>query len=256
MKKLTLILALTLPGLSAAEDEWVAVGQGPAAQPASADTSSSSSFVSENAFPAPTPNASLQTELLTMVETMQQEIAELRGIVEEQNHLIEQLKKLQQQRYMEMDRRLSTILDTESKPAQPNAEADAKIAAEPPEQIYRQAMAFIKKKEFTQALQKLDLFNQAYPDHKLAGNALYWSGEVQLAQKNYDVAITQFKAVLEQHPEHNKAADCHYKLAVAFDRKGDTVKAKELLQQVINDYPESQSINRLAKRYLERLSAP
>ena len=257
MKKLALTLALVLPGISVAEDEWVAVGQGPAAQPATAPVTSSDSFDSESAFPAPAQNTSLQAELLSMVETMQQEIAELRGVVEEQNHQIEQLKKLQQQRYIEMDRRLSTILDNnKAEPGLVNAESGAEVTTEPPEQIYRQAMAFIKKKEFANALQKLDSFIQVYPQHKLAGNALYWSGEVQLAQKNYDVAISRFKAVMEKHPEHNKIADSHYKLAVAFDRKGDTAQAKVLLQQVVEQYPDAQSINRLATRYLERLAAP
>lgn len=258
MKKLTLTLALILPGLCAAEDEWVAVGQGPAAQPVTSTSTSSvaTSFDAENAPAISNQSPSLQAELLSMVETMQQEIAELRGVVEEQNHQIEQLKKLQQQRYIEMDRRLSSLLDDQAASVSDAKPGEVATTTESPEQVYRQAMAHIKQKEFPQALQQLDLFAQVYPQHKLAGNALYWSGEVQLAQKNFDVAIQQFKAVMTEHPDHNKVADSHYKLAVAYDRKGDSAQAKVLLQQVIDSYPDAQSINRLAKRYLERLTAP
>jgi len=250
-----LTLALVLSGISAAEEEWVAVGQVPAAKPATSEAASHSSDTPAIGSQAP----SLQAELLMMVETMQQEIAELRGIVEEQNHQIEQLKKLQQQRYIEMDRRLSTLF--EQKVSQPEKTADAEISAdeapaEKPEQVYRKAMAHIKQKQFTEALQQLNKFAKFFPEHKLAANALYWSGEVQLTEKNYDVAIQQFTAVVAQHAGHNKVADSHYKLAVAYDRKGESEQAKKILQQVIKQYPDAKSVNRLATRYLERLSAP
>ena len=263
MKKLALTLALILPGISAAEDEWVAVGQVPAAKPATSEAASTQ-YTEAPSIPSDAPAISsqapsLQAELLLMVETMQQEIAELRGIVEEQNHQIEQLKKLQQQRYIEMDRRLSTLF--EQKVSQPEntsntaVDADA-VSVEKPEQVYRKAMAFIKQKQFAEALQQLDKFAKGFPEHKLAANALYWSGEVQLTEKNYDVAILQFTAVVEQHAGHNKVADSHYKLAVAYDRKGDSEQAKKILQQVIKQYPDAKSVNRLASRYLERLNTP
>jgi tol-pal system protein YbgF len=250
MKYTVLPLALLISISSAAEDGWVAVGQAPTAQPAV-----KTAPLVKPAYNTPLPaNPSLQVELLTMVETMQQEIAELRGTVEVQTHTIEMLQKQQQQRYLDLDRRMAELM------AKPIAVASTKGGSAanvlPADDLYASAMSFIKKKDFTQALEQLDLFAKTYPQHALAANAFYWSGEVQLAEGNFDLAIKQFKTVVDHHPEHNKAADSHYKLAVSYDRSGDTVKAKEILRQVVKQYPGvSDSAVRLAERYLGRLKA-
>jgi tol-pal system protein YbgF len=257
MKYTVLPLALMISMFSAAEDGWVAVGQGPTAKPAvkSAPVVSQQSNSTSPAYSSPTYSAkpSLQVELLTMVEMMQQEIAELRGTVEEQNHKIELLQKQQQQRYLDLDRRMSELL---SQPVIATAINDAQTDVLPADDLYASAMSFIKKKDFTRALEQLDVFAKTYPQHALAANAFYWSGEVQLAEGNFALAIKQFETVVSQHPDHNKAADSHYKLAVSYDRSGNAVKAKEILAQVIKQYPGiSDSAVRLAERYLARLQA-
>jgi tol-pal system protein YbgF len=188
-----------------------------------------------------------------MVEAMQQEIAELRGTVEVQSHTIEMLQKQQQQRYLDLDRRMAELM---SKSSAPTSSDDGKPDALSADELYASAMSFIKKKDFAQALKQLDVFAKTYPQHTLAANAFYWSGEVQLVEGNFDLAIRQFKTVVDHHPKHNKAADSHYKLAVSYDRSGDAVKAKEMLQQVIKQYPGiSDSAVRLAERYLGRLES-
>jgi tol-pal system protein YbgF len=249
--KYLLPLALVISMASAAEDGWVAVGQAPTAK------SATQSAVSAQPFSVQTPSVSvtnespsLQVELLGMVEAMQQEIAELRGTVEEQSHKIEMLQRQQQQRYLDLDKRMSELMQN---PAT-KAVASSVDGVLPADELYANAMALIKKKDFSSALVQLDLFAKTYPDHKLAANAFYWSGEVQLAEGNYALAIKQFQQVVEHHSEHNKAPDSHYKLAVAYDRSGDATKAKQILNTVIKRYKgKSDSVVRLAERYLKRL---
>lgn len=272
MKYTLLSLALTISMASAAEDGWIAVGQAPAAKPAvksntsfqsdasaqaTASTTSSTPIkpnasVQQSSFPVAGESVSLQVELLSMVETMQQEIAELRGTVEEQNHKIEILQKQQQQRYLDLDKRMSELMQNPvGKPAESSVEGVL-----PADDLYAKAMSLIKKKDFSNALAQLDLFAKTYPNHKLAANAFYWSGEVQLAEGNFALAINQFTQVIENHGDHSKAADSHYKLAVAHDRNGETEKSKQILNTVIKMYTgKSDSVVRLAERYLKRLNS-
>ena len=42
-------------------------------------------------------------------QQVQDDVAELRGIVEEQSHLIEQLQAQQKEQYLDLDRRLSAL---------------------------------------------------------------------------------------------------------------------------------------------------
>jgi tol-pal system protein YbgF len=249
MKYTILPFALIISMFSAAEDGWVVVGQEPAAIPAVKPATVSQQ--SNNPSPA---KPSLQVQLLTMVEMMQQEIAELRGIAEEQNHKIEILQKRQQQRYLDLDRRIADLLSKPIAAVKSNGDVQSNVL--PADDLYARSMSFVKKKEFTRALEQLSLFAKTYPKHVLAANAFYWSGEVQLAEGNFALAIKQFETVVYKHPSHNKAGDSHYKLAVSYDRSGNAVKAKALLQQVIKQYPGiSDSAVRLAERYLARLQA-
>jgi tol-pal system protein YbgF len=258
MKYTVLPLALMLSMLSAAEDGWVAVGQGPAAKPALQVPPPSNIHVSS---PSPAISAAidivkptLQAELLSMVETMQQEIAELRGTIEEQDHKIEMLQRQQQQRYLDLDRRMAELLSNSVASLKAAPEAIAGVLAA--DDLYASAMSFIKKKDFASALNQLDLFANTYPQHALAANAFYWSGEVQLAEGHFDLAINKFSNVVNNHPKHNKAADSHYKLAVAYDRSGDPLKAEQTLKKVIELYKgKSASAVRLAERYLQRLQS-
>jgi tol-pal system protein YbgF len=256
MRYTFLPLALIISMSSAAEDGWIAVGQAPAAKPAVKSVPAASPQ-SKNTFPIDSiyiAEPTLQVELLTMVEMMQQEIAELRGTVEEQNHAIEILQKQQQQRYLDLDRRMTELLSQPMVTTTPDGVPQSRVL--PADELYASAMSFIKMKDFSRALEQLDLFAQTYPQHALAANALYWSGEVQLAEGHFDLAIKQFEIVVGQHPKHNKSADSHYKLAVSYDRSGNTAKAKELLNQVVKQYPGiSDSAVRLAERYLARLQA-
>ncbi len=256
MKYTVLPLALMISMISmisAAEDGWVAVGQAPTAKPAVSSVSKTPATFPVNS-PVPVANTSLQVELLTMVEAMQQEIAELRGTVEEQEHAIDMMKRQQQQRYLDLDKRMAELMQSPPTSAAANVSPDGEPVLSADE-LYASAMTLIKKKDFANALIKLDEFATTYPEDELAANAFYWSGEVQLAEGNYPLAITQFTRVVEQHGGHSKAADSHYKLAVAFDRSGDAEKAKKILNQVISQYEgKSDSVVRLAKRYLKRLT--
>jgi tol-pal system protein YbgF len=249
--KYLLPLALVISMASAAEDGWVVVGQAPTAKPATQSAVSAQPFsVQAPSVSVTNESPSLQVELLGMVEAMQQEIAELRGTVEEQSHKIEMLQRQQQQRYLDLDKRMSELMQNPTT----KAVASSVDGVLPADKLYANAMALIKKKDFSSALVQLDLFAKTYPDHKLAANAFYWSGEVQLAEANYALAIKQFQQVVEHHSEHNKAPDSHYKLAVAYDRSGDATKAKQILNTVIKRYKgKSDSVVRLAERYLKRL---
>jgi len=87
------------------------------------------------------------------------------------------------------------------------------------------------------------------------GNALYWSGEVYLVQSDLDKALASFRKVVTQYPDHDKAADATYKVAITLHKQGDVAQAKVWLQKVIDLYTgKADGTVRLAKSYLAKLS--
>lgn len=262
MKKSILILALATSAGAFAE-EWVSVGGGNVvAAPAGASTNyvdSSQKIQLESTAPSVSTsgknNNTLLLELATQVEQMQQEIALLRGQLEQQDHLLKRQQEEQQQRYLDVDRRLSVLVAPTSPITNPSKPASSAAGSkETAAVVYQQAMDLTKEKKFTEAQAKFSQLVKEHPDDALVVNAFYWSAEVYLVQGETDKALVAFKKVVNDHSEHAKAADAAYKIGVTLDRQGKAADAKKWLQKVIDDYTgKADTTVRLAQSYLDKI---
>lgn len=259
MKPLILISALVF-STGAYAQEWVSVGAATAVAPSSQapliDTSDQAEIISLPNNKRAT--GSLEAELAWQVEQLQQELASLRGLVEQQEHQLNQLQNESQQRYLDLDQRVSQLYQTKSAPvatAAGDAKAPSKTATESPEEAYQAAMQLVREKKYSQAIAAFNKFIEAHPKHELMGNALYWLGEVWLVEGNFTEALQQFKRVVTDFPEHNKAADASYKIGVTLYRQNNTVEAKQWFQKVVDQYSgKADATVNLAKSYLQRIN--
>ena len=212
--------------------------------------------------------ASAQGMLFNQLEQMQQEIAQLRGMLEEQQYEIQRLKQEGLERYQDLDQRLSGA--NAGAPAQNSADgainangtstppaAQQQAGAEPADPAkeklyYDAAFDLIKAKDFDKASQAFSAFLNRYPNSQYAGNAQYWLGEVNLAKGDLQAAGQAFAKVSQAYPSHAKVPDSLFKLADVERRLGNNDKARGILQQVIAQYPGS-SAAQLAQRDLQRL---
>lgn len=263
MSARTLIASLALLPLMVQAQVPVVDGGGyPASYPpAGFGTSGASAAVGASA------PATAQGELFMQLQQMQQEIALLRGMLEEQQNEIQQLKREGLERYQDLDARLSgqaalpSANASSSAPAaaagaapQAPAAQAAQAPADPAKEklFYDAAFDLIKAKDFAKATQAFTAFLQKFPASQYAGNAQYWLGEVNLAQGNLQAAGQAFAQVSVGYPQHAKVPDALFKLADVEQRLGNTAKAKGILQQVVQQYPGS-SAAQLAQRDLQRL---
>lgn len=216
-------------------------------------------------------NSSLsgQAQVFMQLQDMQNQINQLRGIVEEQQLVIKQLQQDSLDRYKELDKRLTTsntqpitntggasnAIDASGQPTPPKTVVDKSAAADPQQEklYYDASFSLIQKKDYPKAEQAFTAFLNKFPNSQYAGNALYWLAEVNLVQGNFQGASTNFNKVIQQYPDHNKVPDAMYKLATVQDQLGDKAKAKELLRQLITKYPSSSAAT-LAKRMLQTLN--
>lgn len=198
------------------------------------------------------------SRLLQQLEAMQQELGALRGQVEEQGHQLEQMKQQQRDRYLDLDRRLGALaLQPQAAAAvnTPHANTAAAPAGAPAvapateQEAYQAAFALIRQREFDQAVTALEGFLKQYPQSDLTANALYWMGEVQLAQTHYAKAKQAFERVIKEHPQSGKMSDATYKLGRTLVQMGDTAEGKKWLQKTQDQYPDS-SAARLAAEYI------
>lgn len=206
---------------------------------------------------------SAQGGLFIQLQQMQEELASLRGMIEEQQYEIQRLKQESLERYQELDRRISESAGAASnRTAIGETVANGTLASEPadaapadPEKeklYYDAAFDLIKSKDFAKADQAFNAFLRQYPNSRYAGNAQYWLGEVSLVQGRLEEAGQAFAKVSHAYPKHNKVPDSLYKLADVERRLGNIDKARTALQQVIAQYPGS-SAAKLAQRDLDNL---
>lgn len=259
-------LALALPLAAMAEVPVVDGSSGSSYPPAGYGTSGA---YAGGGAQAP---ATAQGQLFMQLQQMQEEIAQLRGMLEEQQNEIQRLKQESQARYQDLDSRLQGGAAGAQAPAQ-NSPADGAInaagsPAAPAQQApaasnepadpakeklyYDAAFDLIKSKDFDKASQAFGAFLRKYPQSQYAGNAQYWLGEVNLAKGDLQGAGKAFAQVAATYPTHAKVPDSLFKLADVEQRMGNSDRAKGILQQLIAQYPGS-SAAQLAQRDLQRL---
>lgn len=226
-------------------------------------------------YPSSGGAASAQAEMYRQLQALQEEVMQLRGIVEEQNHQIEALKQQSLERYMDIDRRLGggaaaasgavqtpaaatgvvPAVDATAPVAAPPAAGGSGAAATPAEQeAYKQAYAKLKGQQYTAAIQGFNVFLKDYPSSELVPNAYYWLGELYLVEspQNLNAADQSFAKLLSDFPQHTKAPDALYKQGKVAFLKGDKAKSKKLMQRVIDEYGASGSTApQLAKQFID-----
>lgn len=216
---------------------------------------------------------SAQGQVFMQLQQLQQDMAQLRGLLEEQQYEIQQLKQEGLERYQDLDRRLAggtagaPVSQSPAAgavnagvspvmPAQPgqNSPAASTEPADPEKEklYYDAAFDLIKARDFAKASQAFTGFLRKYPNSQYAGNAQYWLGEVSLAQGDLPAAAQAFAQVGKSYPDHQKVPDSMYKLADVELRQGNTAEAKTILQQVVSRFPSS-SAAQLAQRELQGL---
>lgn len=286
MKALLIPIALVF-ATSASAGEWVSVGASVKGVPATSTVSSGNpvapvaplSPVVPVSAPVPT---NLLNELLTQVEQMQQEIAQLRGTVETQSMKIKRLEKDSETRYLDIDRRLVFLMTANGSPsvasssapsvpssapssagseaadmsgASESAVVNPDVASGSAENAYNLAMSQVREKQFVEANTSFEQFVVNFPDDVLTANAYYWNGEVYLVRGELASALSNFRKVIDSYPDHVKTPDATYKYAVALDKSGDKDGAKQWLQTVIKRYSgKADSTVRLAQSYLDRIN--
>lgn len=234
-------------------------------------------------------NAQANIETLNRLNALQQEIASLRGLVEQLQNENAQLKQAARQQYTDLDSRLGRLeggsapvagapaadaapgdaqapaTPTDAAPAVPtaprgvvadvatgsNAATPADPAGERP--MYDSAFQALRDGEYAEASRRFQAYLETYPAGALAPNAWYWLGESYYVTQNYDVALQAFDSLLQAFPDSAKAPDALLKLGYCQFELGRPQQGEATLRDVIARFPGSDAA-RLAQSRLRSLA--
>ena len=204
------------------------------------------------------------TELFQLLQVLQIEVQELRGLVEEQRHQLNRLAREQKEQYLDIDRRLTG----RSSGASGGTEAGgagrptgSTSLARPTGTVgggersaYTRAFDLTREKRFQDAIDGFNRLIIDYPNGPYTPNSFYWLGELYLAlpEPELEKSRQSFVQVVTLYPTHQKVPDALYKLGVVYDRLGEQGRAREYLTRVQSEYPDSPAA-RLAKSYAAEL---
>lgn len=206
--------------------------------------------------------------LFEQVNVLQQEVLQLRGLLEEQTNATRRLSLENRDRYLDLDRRISMLLQPDvTKKAQsvPSAvretdtlpEEGAEVVATGDEvsdvatdkTVYQNAYRLIRSRKFDEAIVALHDYISRFPTSDYTDNAQYWLGEVYFAQGKFKQSRDAFKYMLKNYPTSGKSPDAMYKLGRVFDQLNDKEQSEKYLNALIREYPKS-SAAKLADTYL------
>lgn len=205
--------------------------------------------------------------LLDKLQGLQQELQELRGQLEVQNHELKTLKEQELAFYKDLDDRIRATSAPKTtaepiaaqKPPTEGINAGDEVVAIAPavqgsgnpadEQVsYLAAYELIKNKHFDAGLTAMQNFANKYPQGGYTANAQYWLGELYLTKNLPKDAITHFEIVLKNYPTSSKAAASQLKLGYAYVANGQIPEARLQLEAVLKNYPDTQTAKLAASK--------
>lgn len=211
--------------------------------------------------------AQSQLQMQQQLDSLMNEVSELRGATEEHNYKLEQILQQQRDIYQEIDRRLgggaaAASVTTSTQPSQPTAvpagNPAAVVAADQlattdtaePTPVDEPALseddAFNKARElaskkasYQEAIKAFEQFAKDFPESGNAPIAHYLLGQLYLQKSDYKNAKANFDKIVKKYPESARVPDALLKLGMVAQAQNDGALAKKYYNQLIKRFPKS-----------------
>ena len=112
------------------------------------------------------------------------------------------------------------------------------------------ALALLNGGKLKDARRKFQELLRRFPTSRLADDAQYWIGETYYLEKRYDKAILEYDKVVINYAKGDKVPGALLKQGFAFLALGDKASAKQLLNQLVGEYPDSDEAKTARSRLL------
>ena len=184
------------------------------------------------------------------ISDLEQEIATLRYLIEENTYLIERYQELHQQRYLDLDKRLHNLLSEEKEDLVTEYLNGQQYSSTEEIDLYKDALELFEGSRYAQALESFRELIISYPEGTYSADAYFWSGELYLVQQLFEDAREHYLVVVEKFIDHPRVADSLFKLGILERALMNDQIANSYFSRVISEYPDTGAAE-LAKKSLE-----
>ena len=172
-------------------------------------------------------------------EALREETARIRG---EKEELSQELRRAQE---------LSQGVDDRLKKFEPTkVKVDGvEFVADPAEtKAYEDALAIFRKGDFAAASNAFNDFIKRNPKSGYVVPSLFWVGNAQYANRDYNNAIKNFNTLLSKAPNHMRSADAMLSVANCQLELKDIKAARKTLGDVVKTYPHTEAASAASER--------
>jgi tol-pal system protein YbgF len=175
-------------------------------------------------------------DLQNQIEALRSEIAQLRGTNEQLAKDLADVQRQQKDVAQSVEQRLrkfepvQVTVDGRDFTADPNEQRD-----------FENALATFRKGDFPAAQGAFADFIRKYPASGYKPTALFWLGNAQYANRDYRGAIANFRALLQQAPDHPRAPEAVLSIANCQIELKDNASARRTLDELVKAYPQSEA---------------
>jgi len=197
------------------------------------------------------------------IDTLQEQVQQLRGEVELLEHTGDLDKKQQRDLYQDLDKRLQKLelgLGGGTAPsAAPaagtaaSAASDAPTGGGPDEAAYQKSFDLLKQGRFAESIKGFKAFGKQYPTSALASNGVFWTGEAYYQTGDFQAALASFKKVIKDYPKSTKLPDATLKVGYCQYELQQWKAARDTLNSVVQGFPGTNAAT-LATQRLQRMT--
>jgi tol-pal system protein YbgF len=191
-------------------------------------------------------NAQLRRSLLDLnnrIETLNTGLAQLRGQDEQIARDLAETQRRQRDMAQLVEQRLQGTEDRLKRFEPVRMTVDGReLTVEPAEQRdFEAALGVFRRGDFPAAQSAFAEFARRYPRSALYPSALFWLGNARYATRDYNGAIANFRALLQQAPDHPRAPESVLSIANCQIELKDMDAARQTLQDLVAAYPQSEA---------------
>lgn len=186
-----------------------------------------------------------QVDFVNQIETIQSDIARLRGQLEVLTNDLDTTQKRQKDFYVDLDNRLRA-LEAQNASDKPDAAKPADPAAESHD--YETALTALKASKFADAVIGFAAFIKAYPNSTMLPSAYFWAGYGYNQIKDPAKAAEMYGKVVANWPADPKAPDAMLEQANSMELAGDRKGARKVLETLVEKYPASDAAKKAKPR--------
>jgi tol-pal system protein YbgF len=175
-------------------------------------------------------------ELQNQIDALRGDVARLRGQDEQMVRELADVQRRQKDIVQGVEERLRKM-----EPSQVSVDGREFIADPAEAREFEAALATFRRGEFPAAQAAFTDFMRRYPQSGFRPTALFWLGNAQYANRDYQGAIGNFRALLAQSPDHPRAAEAVLSIANCQIELKDTAGARKTLDELVKAYPQSEA---------------